>query len=233
MKRKLTKTEFEALNEVLKSEYEEKNGAYFAKIEDDDEAITSIRQAKENEVLAHKETKKKLKEYEDKARQSEEDNHRKTGDVEALEKSWKEKFTTRESELLSELGKSKSLIVNSMKDSALTTLAAKLVKPDASRIFKKAIAERFDVEMLETGSKLRILDKEGKPSAMTMDDFEKEILADKEFSSIIVASRASGTGSSNTSKHGAGSTQLNTEKPLRLQSPSELAAMVKSQKEGK
>ena len=39
MKRKITKVEFDALNEVLKCEYEEKNGSYFAKLEDDDEAF--------------------------------------------------------------------------------------------------------------------------------------------------------------------------------------------------
>ena len=57
IKRKLNKEEYESLPEVLKSEYQEKDGSYVVVLDGDDE----IRRAKDHEVNAHKETKDRLK----------------------------------------------------------------------------------------------------------------------------------------------------------------------------
>lgn len=230
MKRKITKAEFEALNEVLKGEYEEKNGAYYAKIEDDHDAITSIKQAKENEVNAHKETKKRLKEFEDKAKLAEDEHLRKSGDVKAIEESWSKKYSSREAELLSKIETFQTKTKNSVKDGAISKLAAKLCKPDAHRIFSKSVSDRFDVEIVDDNFNLRILDKDGKPSALSIEDFEKELLADKEFSAIIVRNQASGTVIPD-SKNRPGRT-ADTDKPVNLAtlSPSQLAERITASK---
>jgi len=234
MKRKLTKTEYEALPEALKAEYEEKNGNYLAKIEDEDDAVNAVKQAKENEVNAHKETKAKLKELERKMEELTGEKNRKDGNVEAIEKSWKEKYDTKESELTGENSKLKNHLVDSAKDSLLTTFAGKLAKSDSQRLFKLAIADRIAVEF--DGEKIvhRILDKDHKPSAMTFDDFEKEIVANKEFSSILVGSKASGAGGLEPNKIGAGGLHRNNEeKPINLATlnPNELAARITAAKQ--
>jgi len=226
MKRKLSKEDFEKLSDVQKTEYEEKNGSYFLKLEDDEDAVAALRQAKENEVNSHKETKAKLKEMEKRIEEITGEKNRKEGNVEAIDKSWKEKFAARETELTSEINKFKSNLLNSTKDNLLNGLASKLAKTDTQRIFKKAVEERISVEF--DGEKVihRILDKTGKPSAMTLEDFEKEIIANKEFAPIIVTNKASGGDSGTTKpKFGAGSAN-GTEKPLVSLTAAEMAARI-------
>lgn len=229
MKRKITKVEFEALNEVLKAEYEEKNGAYFAKLEDDDEAITSLKQAKDNEKLSHAETKAKLKKFEDELANKEAERLRASGDVKALEDSWNAKYTTRESELLKRISDSDNMIKSTQKETILATLASKLVDAKDSRIFKMSVKDRIDVEIVDGSIKHRILDKEGKPSALSIEDFEKELRADQEYSSIVIASQASGTGGSTTNQTSRRATTTETpSKPLSQLSSKELAAHIKT-----
>jgi hypothetical protein len=62
------------------------------------------------------------------------------------------------------------------------------------------------MEETSEGFQTRILDREGKPSAFTIDDLKKEILANKEFSPILKASNATGGGASGArGSGGAGS----------------------------
>lgn len=235
MKRKINKETFDKLSDEKKADYKEKNGEYFLIIEDEDEAVETLRRAKENEVENHKETKKKLKELESQLEELTHGSHKKAGDIEALENSWKTKFNTRETELTTEIGRLKNIVSSSLKDSALTSLAAKLVKPESHRLFKRSIEDRFNVEIEGEKSTLRILDIHGKPSALTLEDLEKEILANKEYSPIIIASRASGAaGGSDTKSRGAGGTEhLDKEgKPLNLAglSPVKLAEALTASK---
>lgn len=232
MKRKISKEEFDKLSDVKKEDYKEKNGSYFLDIEDDDEAIVSLTQAKENEKNRRKELQKELDTLKEQIQEITNEKNRKTGDVEALENSWKERLTKRETELTSELNKLRSSVINTSRDNLLTQLASKLAKSDSHRLFKKGIEDRIHSEF--DGEKVvhRILDKEGKPSALGIEDFEKEILANKEFSSILVASKASGAGGSDTKKLGAGSPP-NAEKPplLANMKPSEIAAGITARKQ--
>lgn len=223
MKRKISKEEFEKLSDVMKAEYQEKNGHYFAKIEDDDEALEALERAKKNEVDSHKETKAALKKLQDQLEEIQNEGSRKKGDVEALENSWKKKFGDRETELTKEIEKLSGIVNNSLRDSALTTLASKLVKPESHRLFKKSIEERLITEIKDGVPTLRILDPAGKPSALTIEDLEKEIVANKEYAPIIITSRASG-GAEKPSRSGAPMTQDG--KPINLASltPTQLAA---------
>lgn len=232
MKRKLSKTEYEALHDILKSEYEEKNGSYHAKIEDEDDAVNALRKAKDNESNAYKETKAALAKALADAEELKTGQHRKNGDVEALDASWKAKFAERETELLNENGTLKGAAIKAAKEAVLSGLASKHIKPEYQRMFKKDIDERIEVQLENGAAVMRILGHDGKPSALTMADFEKEVLANKEYAPIIIASRASG-GSAPARLAGHGMPNTNeTQTPLRLQSNSEIVALLKSKKDG-
>lgn len=225
IKRKINKEEFEKLPDIMKSEYEDKGGSYIAIIDGDDEAVESLKKAKEHESNAHKETKKALKELEDRLNSMDYEGKKKSNDIEAIEKSWSEKLLNREKELGDERDNLKSMLASSLRDSTIASIASKIVKPDAQRLFKKSIEERFNVDIENGKASLRILDKEGKPSAMTLEDFEKEILADKEYGSILVVSKASGGAGA---KPGQSVTSPGSEKPkpFSRMTPAELKAQI-------
>lgn len=232
MKLKITKEEFNALPDILKAEYEEKGNAYFQKVPDQEDAILAIKQAKDNESAAHKETKAALAKAAADLEELRTGQHRKNGDVEALDASWKAKFAERETELLNETNTLKGAAIKAAKQSVLTGIAAKHVKPEYHRMFMKDIDERFDVQLENGQAVVKVLSADGKPSALTMQDFEKEILANKEYAPIIIASRASG-GSAPRVLTGAGGTTPNeTQTPLRLQKNADIVALLKSKKEG-
>lgn len=232
LKRKVTKEEFDKLPEVLKAEYEEKNGMFHAIIDGDDDAIEAIKRAKEHESESHKETKRKLKELEDRLSKDKYNSDKSNNDVAAIEKSWQDKFSARETELLGKNKTIESMLSNSLKDSVISSIASELVKTDSQRIFKKAVADRFVVEMDGDAPKIRIMDREGKPSAMSLEDFKKEVLADKEYTSILNISKASGGAGV---KPGHSVNALADDKPVDLSKlpPREMAARIKANKENK
>ena len=193
------------------------------KLEDEDEAIEALRLAKKNESDSHSETKKRLKELQDKLDELTNEDHRKRGDVEALENSWKEKLSKRETELMEQINMLQNSAIKSTKDSILSGLASKYVKPEYQRMFKKDIEDRIEVQLENGSSAIRILGSDGKPSALTMEDFEKEILANKEYAPIVIANRASGGAKIPVTPAGGQETAL---KPFSRMTPGELKAQI-------
>lgn len=226
MKRKITKEEYEKLSDVLKGEYEEKSGSFFQKIPDDDEAIEALRIAKNNEKSEHNKTKQALTDLQSQLDEMKNEGSRKRGDVEAIENSWKDKFTKRETELTEKINNLTSTVSKSMRDSITTQIAAKISVSPA--LMKKVLDERVSVEYSEGIFLTRILDASGKPSALTIEDLEKETLANKDYAPIIIASKASG-GAKNPANP-AGSVEI-PNKPYSRMTPSELKAQIDSKGE--
>ena len=57
-----------------------------------------------------------------------------------------------------------------------------------------AISARLTTEIVDGKATTRVLDQDGKPSALTVEELKKEFVANEKFSSIIVGSNASGSG---------------------------------------
>jgi len=207
MKRKISKEEYEKLSDVLKAEYELKGDSYLAKIEGDDDAITALRNAKDNESNAHKETKKLLSTLQEQLDNLTGEKNKRDGNIEALEKSWKDKLTARESELTAQINNLSNSAIHSAKEAITGPLAAKLSSKSSS-LMKRVLDDRISVELVDGKPVTRILDLAGKPSAMSLEDLQKEIVANKEYAPIITVSRASG-GASNPSNAAGGHTPSN------------------------
>ena len=202
----------EGLEESQKAFYEEKDGKFVLKVKgipqpQNDDGLRK----KVDELLAEKKAEQqKRKEAEEQARKEAEENARKNGNIEALEKSWGEKFTARETELLNEKQALEAQVYKLTVGSKATELAAKLAVPGSDSVLLPHISNRLQVETVDGEIKIRVLDLQGKPSALSIEDLEKEFRANEAFKPLIRASNASGSGASGGQGGGA------TKKPSEM-----------------
>jgi chromosome segregation ATPase len=118
---------------------------------------------------------------------------RKSGDVAALEKSWQEKMTKRERELLEQLKAKESAIEALTVDATAQKLAAELFGDGAGALIHNVRA-RLRTEIVDGKPTVRVLDESGQPSAMTIDELKKSFVDNKTYARFIIGSRASGGG---------------------------------------
>jgi hypothetical protein len=128
-------------------------------------------------------------------------------DLEALEESYKTKLADAEAKGKETETKLTASLRDVLVDSEARRLASKLaVDPDAADLLSESIQRRLTVEISTDGkAATRVLDATGKPSAASLEDFEKEIVATKKYSGLLLGSRASGSSASGS--QGAGSAQ--------------------------
>lgn len=224
LKRKIGSTEFDSLNESLKGEYKknESDGMFYLEVDDAHELINALERVRE-ENKGNKELATSLTQQINAVK---EELARKNGDVTALENSWKEREKKREKEHEQEKAMLKKIASQGAVNDALDPIAQKFKVPS---VMKKILAERIHVDFTENGTEVRVLDKDGKPSALTIAEFEKEILENEEFKSILVQSRASGS-TANSGKSYSGSAE-NHEKRWSELSPTEKVERLKTRKE--
>ncbi|MEQ1976642.1 hypothetical protein [Xenorhabdus sp. SGI240] len=187
----LTKEEFDALTDEQKSMYKEQGDKYQLQIEGLPEIPdVSGLQKKVDELLSEKKTEQeKRRQAEEAAKKAADEQARKTGDIEALERSWSEKLTAREKELLTQLEEKDVNLRTLLVDNVAQSLAAKLAG-DSAALLLPHIKSRLIVE----DGKTRVVDSESKPSALTIDDLEKEFRSNKLFAPVVIGSKATGTG---------------------------------------
>lgn len=142
----------------------------------------------------HKEAEKHLKEKERLAKEAAEEAARKNGDVEALEKSWREKNENDIKERDGKLSEYEQMINKMTVGSQAQKLASELAVPGSADVLLPHIERRLSVEMKDGQAIVRVLDKDGKPSALSIDDLKKEIEGNPAFAPLIVGSKANGSG---------------------------------------
>lgn len=218
LKRKITKEAFDKLSAEIKAEYVEKDGDYVLDVDGDvgNEDTTALRRAKDREVQARKDAEKRAKEAEDKLKSLDESDARKRGDIDALEKSWKEKHDATETGYKTKLAAKDAFIARTLVDNVASALAAEIsVSP---KLLLPHIKARLVADLEADTPTTKVLDAAGKPSALTLDELRKEFVDNKEFASIIRASKASGGSAPNdgrTQRLG-GATQTSDGKPVAL-----------------
>jgi TolA-binding protein len=197
LKRKLDKQAFEALHEALKEYYVESDGGYTLQAEPDEE-IGALKRGKDREAQTVTELKQQLKELKAKLEETDNMDARKRGDIETLEKAWKDKNEKMQSEYEARLSTKDQFIKNTLVDNVASALASELFTvPKAVLPYLKS---RLSADLDGESPTTRVLDETGKPSASSIDDLKKELLANKEFSAIIVGSKATGGGASKDGK---------------------------------
>ncbi|QEG09326.1 head scaffolding protein [Xanthomonas phage vB_Xar_IVIA-DoCa1] len=230
LKKRITKEEHSKLTDALKFEYVE-DGDGFRLDVDGDEDTGPLRRAKDREAQLRRDAEKRAKEAEDRLAELEGDDARKKGDIATLEKSWQKKLDDQKNEYEGKIGKLTTHTTKSLVDNVALSIATKI--SNAPAIILPHIRARLQADFEGDEPKTRILDKDGKPSAMTIDELSAEFVANKDFSAIITGSKASG-GAGKPSQNGGGAPKNpgQSDKPADLSkmNPQELAAHLKEAK---
>jgi len=163
-------------------------------IENSQTSIEKLTQKNRELIQAEKEEKKKAKEAQEAAAAAAEEAARKSGDVDALEKSWREKIKNETSARDTLLEEYKGMLKKMTVGSTAQAMAAELAISGSAPALLPHISKRLSVEVIEGNPIVRVLDKDGSPSALSLDDLKKEISAESAFAPLLVGSRATGTG---------------------------------------
>ncbi len=200
--------------ESLRSEYKEHEGKFYLDVDgiDDHHAVGALRRAKDYEKDEARTAKGKIATLSTQIESltTELADLRKSGipkgDVEALETSYKTKYATKEAELNQRIEKLTKSLEGHLLDGNAMKLANEIAaKPEYVELLMPHIRHRLKLEDGEDGAQIvRILDKDGKPSASNLDDFKKELMGNKAFSAILTGSKASGGGASGGGGSGGG-----------------------------
>ena len=196
LKSKITaQADFDALPDAIKAEYKKEGDIWLL---DSDDA-TELRTAKDREAKrardAEAERDRLKKEAEDAARviqDAKDEAARKAGDVAAIEKSWSDKYEAEKTE-----GKKREAALQAQIDTLLVTNVANQIAGDISTVpdlLSGPIAKRLKAEITDGVAITRVLDADGKPSAMSIDELKKEFVANPKYAAIIQGSNASGGG---------------------------------------
>lgn len=183
----------DGLDESLHSMYELKDGAYYLKVDGlpQQEDVSGLK-AKLDELLGEKkEAKRKADEAAAEAKRIAEEAARKNGDLEAIENSWKEKYANRENELNEQLKAHQQRIYGLTVGQQATELAAKLAVAGSASVLLPHIQNRIT---LDENNNIRVLDSQGKPSAMTIEELATEFRNNPAFKPLIDANPSSGGG---------------------------------------
>lgn len=144
----------------------------------------------------------KAKEAQDKAVSEATAKALKDRDFDAMNTSWQEKFDALATEKAAGEEKNATAINKLTSGAAVSKLAAEMALKGTESNFEKLIKDRIGVEMRDGDAITVVLDKDGKPSAATLDDFKKELSGDASFKPFLAGSKGSGGGDVDSSASG-------------------------------
>ncbi|HGB5894187.1 TPA: hypothetical protein ACIVVN_002509 [Salmonella enterica subsp. enterica serovar Kottbus] len=196
LKFRITKEEFEALTEEQQALYGESGEGYQLAIEGlpDTTELSDLKTKVEELMKEKKAEQKKREEAEAEADRERVEKIKKSGDVEALEKSWQEKLDKAGQESREKIDALNASIHKMLVDNVALDLATSLCG-EAAQVILPHIKTRLTVETdMEGNPVTRVVDSAGKLSAASLDDLKKEFTENRLFSALIIDSKASGTG---------------------------------------
>lgn len=238
LKKNISVNDWGKLPESLQTLYVEKGDGYALDLEGDDDA-PELKRAKEHEKNRRKsveqelrEAREKLKEFETAAEEKLQDDLKRKGKYEELETSWKQKLKEERDGRKADNERYQATFRQMLvKDTAIKMAQELCTVPDLlAPVIESRLTIDFDGDMPTT----RVLDAEGKVSASSLDDLKTEFLQNEKFSSIMIASKASG-GAGSKSGSGAPTNQFDAnafgapsqgQKRLSEMSTSELEAVI-------
>lgn len=201
LKRKLTKTEFDALTESIKANYKagEEADTYVVDLDGEDDGVLALKRAKDRETQTARELRETIAKLEKDKREAEtqlaslaDSDAAKRGDIKALQTSYDAKLAAAKAEGKAALDKRDAYLRKSLVDKVATDLANEI--STAPKLLLPHIRARLAADLDGEEPATVILGADGKISALTLDDLKKEFLADKDYSGILKGSKASGSG---------------------------------------
>lgn len=210
--RKITKVAFDALPDVMKGEYKPNTANAEEYLLDTDEASELLAARDREKVRADKlqkaidDAKTEQDRIVAEATEAAAEAARAKGDVKAIEASWQAKLdaakVAADAAIAKLTDKLRKLLVH---DRAVSIAAEISTVPS---LMVPVIEARLSAELEGEEPITRVLDAAGKPTATSIDDFKKELVANKEYASIIKAAGSSGGSAGGGSGGGSATKKL-------------------------
>jgi dsDNA-specific endonuclease/ATPase MutS2 len=199
--------DLEGIDESVQSLYEKAEDGYQLKVEGmpEVEDVSGLKSALEKEREKRRQAILEREEAAEKARQVAEEKARKSGDLEALEKSWEQKYNKLQQDLETEKKDLLGVLENNTIHATAMELATSNAVQGSAKVLLPAFEGRIGMEFREGKAVPVVLDAEGKPSAMSVDELVEEVRNDPAYAPVIVASKATGGGA--TGGKGGGTVQ--------------------------
>lgn len=232
---KLVVDKIEDVAEALREHYAVGTDGKFH-LQDDKGPVSTLASAKEHEknlrVAAERERDEArgqvttLTEERDTAKADlETEKGKKGADVQALEQSWQQKLADANKAKDDTVAELSAEIERLLVTNTSTGLAHEI--STVPELFSDVISRRLKVEKGADGKYFtRVLDAAGNPSAATLDDLKKELLATDKYAAIIVSGKGSGGGAGGTGSGGGA-----TEKKWLEYSDTELTELRRTDKD--
>lgn len=205
LKRQITKAEHAALVPAIQVEYKaDSSGDTFTldAVGFDDPA--ELRRARDREKEKATEEKTRADNLQAKLEALGPDAQQKLKDINTIEKSWQTKLTEETGKLSNQLSDRDKFINTLLIDNVAQSMATEIAGDNAA-ILLPHIRTRLKVEHVDGGNPLtRVLDKDGRPSASSIEDLKKEFLNDQRFAVVVIGSKGSGGGAAGRQQHQGG-----------------------------
>lgn len=215
---RITKEQYEQLPDFMKSMFvKSDDGGYISKEAEDNGAL---KRAKDRERDAKKEAQKRAKEledelqaYRDKEEKEKDDKAKKEGDIEAFNKKWQKKYDEDIAKKDAEIANLNSEVSSLVIDTQARSLAEAIsTVPD---LMVDVLKKRLSLDR-ENGKPIaRVLDANGEPTPMTLEELGAEFQNNEKYSAIMVASKASG-GAKSSDPDGLPASGGSDSKPTRF-----------------
>lgn len=229
LKRKISQSELEQLTKELQELYTKVGDEFVLNL--DDTAFETLKAEKKSaeEKLAkyEQEEEERIRKAEERAKKKAQEEYEKAKgdkDVEAIEKSWTDKYSKLETEFKGLQEKHNGYVIKSLVETAVTAMANEISTHPS--LISPHIRSRLGVDLTGDSSKLVVLDENGQRSALTVDELKKSFVDNKEFSAIIKATSANGGAKAGASSPSG--TPTSETKRLGEMSDLELAQMAKA-----
>lgn len=198
----LDEASYTALNEALKPEYKKVGEEYQLnitggpKVED----VTPLKNALENAKRERQEAKDKVTTLETELDTLRAQVGDKSNDRATLDASWQAKLDRVTADYEAKDANYQKQLANLTIGKAASDIANAIsTVPD---LFEDKVSRRLEVDLTGDTPVIRVLDRDGKPSALTLDDLKKELAEDPRYKAIIKASDASGGGAGGAGQGG-------------------------------
>ena len=206
LKPKISATDFEALDASVKSIYVKEGDSYRLDVEgfviEKDPA--ALLNAKEHEKRLRQEAESMLKKLQDDIKgqqdalkkaqeEAEMERMRKSGDITSIQKSFETKIAEMQKQQTEQLTRYREAVAKAELDRVANQIAAKIgVDSNAATLLLPHVKSRLKSDMSEDLPQIRVVDSNGELSANSLDDLQKEFIANPAFGAIIVGSKATG-----------------------------------------
>lgn len=220
----------EGLDNSISQLYDKhESGKYRLKIEGLPADDSSGLKKKVDELLSEKKAASaKAKEAEESARIAAEEAARKSGDIDALDRSWNKKHADAVAAKDAELSGLRGTLNTLLVDNVASQIANDLAIQGASALLLPHIKGRLSVEIRDGQPKTVVIGTDGKPSALTIEELKTEFAANPAFAPVIAGSKASGGGASGGKGGGGGAVKTVTRTQFGQMDPHAQMEHVKS-----